>query len=398
MLLGNRVMLQPTENQIQDFIRFAGTSRFVWNECKRVCDSLYAESKEYATLQYLIEHIQELKYNNPNYTWLQDVPEAVAKQAIKDLLKAYSRFYRNLNIYGFDSKEPDKYRPKYKKRGKCKLSFYQRVDNLHKTDDIHIKITGIKKPVKCRALKGVDLPDKIKNPRVSFDGKYWYLSYSVEVESIKITGEYEVEYLGIDLGVKDLAVFSTGEHFSNINKGDEVRKLTKRLKRLQKQVSRKYESNVTYDSRGNKVYHKTNNIKKLEREIKLLNRRIVNIRKTYMYEVIKSAVRTKPQTIVLEDLNVSGMLQNPKLAKVIQEESLYEFRRILTYKCELNGINLVIADRWFPSSKRCSCCGEIKQNLTLKDRIFRCDHCGFTADRDENGALNLALYPNLSMQ
>ena len=119
------------------------------------------------------------------------------------------------------------------------------------------------------------------------------------------------------------------------------------------------------------------------------------VRLYYMYEVIKSAMKTKPQTIVLEDLNVKGMMQNPKLAKAIQEENLSEFRRIMTYKCKHNGINLVIADRWFSSSKRCSCCGEIKHDLTLKDRTFKCDYCGFIMDRDENGATNLELYPKI---
>ena len=149
------------------------------------------------------------------------------------------------------------------------------------------------------------------------------------------------------------------------------------------------------NNKGKKIYHKTNNIKKLEQQIRLIHRRIVNIRKTYMYEVIKSAMKTKSKTIVLEDLNVKGMLQNPKLAKSIQEENLSEFRRILTYKCERNGTELIIADRWYPSSKMCSCCGNIKHNLKLSDRVYKCEFCGLVMDRDENAAKNLEKYPKI---
>lgn len=395
MLLGKKIVLQPNKEQVQDFFRFAGTNRFAWNQSKDFYDTLYKEKGEYATLKDLMQHIQELKHNNPDYAWLNDVPEAITKQAMKDLLKAYQKFYKDRKTEKFDPKNPDKFKPKFKKRGKCDESFYQRTDNIHKTDDTHIKITGIKKPVKCSALKGVDLPEKIKNPRITFDGKFWYLSYSFDVEDKDIVNDYDREYLGIDLGIKDLAIFSNGEHHRNINKDKEIKRLTKRLKRLQRQLSHKYETNVSYDSKGNKVYHKTNNIKKLERQIKLIHRRIANIRETYLYKVVKSAMKTKSQTIILEDLNIKGMMQNPKLAKAIQEEKLYEFRRIMTYKCKQNNINLVIADRWFPSSKRCSCCGEIKHNLTLKDRTFKYDFCGFTIDRDENGATNLELYPKI---
>lgn len=395
MLLSKKVVLQPNKEQIQDFLRFAGTNRFAWNQGKNFYDTLYKEKGEYATLKDLMKHLQDLKHNNLDYAWLNSVPEAITKQAMKDLLRAYQKFYKDRKTEKFDPKNPDKFKPKFKKRGKRTESFYQRTDKIHKTDDVHIKITGIKKPVKCSALKGVDLPKNIKNPRITFDGKFWYLSYSFDVESKDMLSDYDRECLGINLGIKDLAIFSNGEHHRNINKDKEIKRLTKRLKRLQRQISRKYEANVSYDSKGKKVYHKTNNIKKLEKQTKLIHRRIANIRETYLYEVVKSAMKTKSQTIVLENLNIKGMMQNPKLAKAIQDEKLYEFRRIMTYKCKQNNIDLVIADRWFPSSKRCSCCGEIKHNLTLKDRTFKCDYCGFGMDRDENGATNLELYPKI---
>lgn len=394
MLTGKKVRLQPNKSQTQDFFRFAGTNRFAWNESLAFYESVYKTKGEYATLSDMMKHLQDLKHNNPDYAWLNEVPEAITKQAMKDLLKAYKKFYEDRKTTNFDPKHPDKYKPKFKKKGKCVESFYQRTDNIHKTDDTHIKITGIKKPVKCTMLKDIELPENIQNPRITFDGKYWYLSYSYEVDETDIV-ESDRDTLGIDLGIKDFAILSDGQHFENINKQPEIRRLRKRLKRLQRQVSRKYEANATEDKNGKKVFHKTNNIKKLEQRIRMIYRRISNIQKTYMYEVAKAVMKTKSQTIVIEDLNVKGMLQNPKLARSIQEENLSEFRRILTYKCEQNGTELVIADRWYPSSKTCSCCSNIKHNLKLSDRIYRCDVCGFVMDRDENAAVNLEHYSKI---
>lgn len=391
MLIGKVVRLQPNKEQIQSFLQFAGTNRFAWNECKSYYDKVFKEEKRYVTLSDMTKHLQDLKHNNTDYTWLNDVPEAITKQAIKDLLKAYQKFYKDRKKNS--SKDYDKYKPKYKKKGKCEESFYQRTDNIHKTDDSHIKITGIKKPVKCSNLKGIDLPQHILNPRIKFDGKYWYLSYSYEVKPEQIT--FKRGALGVDLGIKDLAIFSNGEHHRNINKDKSVKTLRKKLKHIQRQISRKYEVNAVTNKSGKKIYHKTKNIEKLEQAERLLYRRISNIQKTYMYEVINSAVRTKPQTIVLEDLNVKGMLKNPRLARAIQEENLSRFRQILAYKCKRYGINLVIADRYYPSSKTCSNCGNIKHNLKLSDRTYKCECCGLTIDRDYNAALNLENYPKI---
>ena len=388
MKLSKVVRLQPNTYQEQMFRQFAGTNRFAWNQSKAFYDKVWEDNKEYASIQDMIEHLQDLKRNNPDYEWLNTIPEAITKQAIKDLQKAYKKEKKKKKTHKFDPKNPDKYFPKFKKKGKSKESFFQRTDKIKKTDDTHIKITGIKKPVKCTDLKGIDLPEHILNPRISFDGKYWYLSYSYEVEENDII-DFNRDKLGIDLGIKDLAILSDGQHFGNINKTPEVRRLRKRLKHLQRKVSKKYEANATYDSKGNKVFHKTKNIKKLEKQIKLIYRRISNIQTTYMYEVAKSVMKTKPQTIILEDLNIKGMMQNPKLAKAVQEQNLYKFRQIIAYKGEMNGIEVLLADRWYPSSKICSCCGNIKQDLKLSDRTYHCDICGFTMDRDENAAINI---------
>ncbi|MCR5236234.1 MAG: transposase [Lachnospiraceae bacterium] len=412
MLIGKKVCLQPNKAQAEAFSRFAGTGRFAWNESLAFYMSVFRDEGRYATLSDMIHHLQELKHNDSDYAWLNAVPEAITKQAIKDLLKAFKSYYNKRKQPGYVpytreqiehaariGKELTGYdqqgHPKFKKRGKCMESFYQRTDNVHKTDDTHIKITGIKKPVRCTALQGIDLPEHIQNPRITFNGKYWYLSYSYEVDDADVIEDPQREVLAVDLGIKDLAITSDGKHYRNINKDPEIKRLRKRLKHIQRLISHKYEANAVTDKNGKKVYHKTNNIKKLEHTERMIYRRIRNIQQAYMYEVINSMLRTKARTVVLEDLNVKGMLQNPKLAKAIQEERLYEFRRIMGYKCERNGTELVIADRWFPSSKRCSCCGNIKHGLKLRDRTYICDVCGLVMDRDENAALNLEQYPGI---
>lgn len=401
MLLGNKVRLQPNKEQESLFFQFAGTSRFAWNQSKNFYDTLFKDKGEYATIQQITKHLQDLKHNNPDYAWLNNTPESITKQAIRDLYKAYQKGYSGRKKAQKKSKHSKKSNydycmPNFKKKGKCKESFYQRIDRIHKTDDTHVKITGIVKPVKCTALRGIDLPEHIQNPRITFDCKYWYLSYSFEVTDEDVVTDFSRESLGIDLGVKDFVITSDGRHYPNINKSPEIRRLRKRLKHIQRQISRKYEINVSYDNKGNKVYHKTNNIKALEQQARIIYRRIHNIQQNYMYETVNSILKTKARNITVEDLNIRGMLQNPKLAKAIQEERLYEFRRILTYKCERLGINLTIADRFFPSSKLCSCCGHKKIDLKLTDRKWTCPDCGKHHNRDENAAVNLENYLSLT--
>jgi putative transposase len=196
--------------------------------------------------------------------------------------------------------------------------------------------------------------------------------------------------LGIDLGIKDLAICSDGTVYKNINKTDTVRKTEKRLRRLQRRVSRKYEMNKQVRS-----FVKTCNIIKMEKRLKLLNRRLTNIRNNYIHQTTTSIVRTKPCVIVMENLNVSGMMKNRHLAKAIQEQKLYEFKRQIIYKCEKFGIKFIEADRFYPSSKQCSQCGHLKRDLKLSNRTYHCD-CGLHIDRDLNAAINLAQYGTLA--
>lgn len=371
MNISDKIRLYPTPEQEVKFRMFCGTSRFVYNRCLAYKIDMYQEYGESVSIKDLMGYIRDLKYSD-EFSWLQEVPEAVQKQAIKDLDKAFKSFFTRGNK-GF---------PKFKKKGRSRESFYQRTDNLRQVDSTHIKITGV---TECVRVRSCSLPDRVLNPRVTFDGKYWYLSVSYEVqEHAKVEDGATV---GVDLGIKHLAITSEGVFYDNINKSARVKQLTKRLKHLQRQVSRKYEAN-----RDGNRYIKTENIIKLEKKIRLLHRRIKNIRDTYIHTVTNDLVKDKPLSIVIEDLNVSGMLKNKHLAKAISNQEFYKFRQYLTYKCKYWGIDLVVADRFYASSKTCSCCGVKKKFLSLSDRVYKCDVCGTSMDRDINAAINLRNY------
>ena len=294
----------------------------------------------------------------------------VAKQAVKDGCDAYKRFFKGLS---------DK--PQFKSRRKSKKSFYN--DNC-KLKVKYGKFINIEKVGWIKTNEQIPIGVKYSNPRISYDNKYWYISVGIEEEEIqeKLT---DVS-LGIDLGLKELAVCSNGKVYKNINKSYAVRKIEKRLKRLQKQVSRKYEQN-----KKGKEYVKTKNIIKLEKQIQQVYRILANIRSNYLHKTTTSIVKTKPYRVVIEDLNVKGMMKNKHLSDAIRKQGFHEFKRQLQYKCKFRGIELVVADRFYPSSKTCSQCGEIKKDLKLKDRVYKFS-CGLSIDRDLNASINLSRY------
>ena len=362
------VCLKPNKSQEQQFWQFSNTARFVFNECLSYKILKYQEEGVSLRLQDLIEHIQYLK-NSEEYAWIKDTPEAVSKQAIKDLETAFLNFNRRGNK-GF---------PKFKSKKKTRASFYQRTDRIRQIDNKHIKITGIKTPVKCSSFI---LPEKVYNTKVFYDGKYWYLTYSYDIDVTNAAANATGEVIGIDLGIKNLAVCSDGQVYKNINKDNTIKKILKNKKRLQKQLSRKYTLND----------NKSKNAIKLEHKLKMLDRRLKNIRNTYIHEVTTDLVRNKPKAIVIEDLSVKDMYNMKTIAEAVQAQQFRKFRNYLEYKTKENGIELLVADRFFPSSKKCSCCGSIKNDLTLKDRVFKCNTCGFVIDRDYNSSINLKEY------
>ena len=225
---------------------------------------------------------------------------------------------------------------------------------------------------------------KYYNPRITFDGINWWISVGINTEECRHL--LNSEGIGIDLGIKDLAICSNGKTYKNINKSQTIKKLEKQKRRLQRSISRKYEKNK---KKGK--YCKTNNVIKKEKLLLKVNHRLTNIRENYLHQTTSEIVNRKPRFICIEDLNVSGMMKNRLLSKAVQQQCFGEFRRQIEYKSAWNNIQVIIADRFFPSSKLCSCCGNIKKDLKLSDRIYKCD-CGNVIDRDYQAALNLKVY------
>ena len=319
---------------------------------------------------------------NPKYTWLNEVSNNVAKQAIKDACNAYQRFFKGLAQF-----------PKFKSRKHSSPSFYQ--DNVKiQFTSTYVKVEGFAASRKKNKQKLNDIrlaehgripaDGKYLNPRIKYNGLNWYITVGVEEGNHDLVPSKDG--IGIDLGIKELAVCSDQQRYPNKNKTQEVKKLEKRKRRLQRSISRKYEKN----KRGGR-YGKTSNIVKSEKQLLRLNHRLTNIRQNYLHQTTSEIIKREPKFICIEDLNVSGMMKNKHLSKAVQQQGFYEFRQQIGYKSAWNNIQLIIANRFFPSSKLCCCCGKIKKELKLSDRIYRCE-CGNVIDRDYQAALNLKQY------
>ena len=372
MILAKKVRIYPTKEQEQKLWQSVGTARFIYNYTLAKQEENYKSGGKFISDGIIRKELTQLKKSE--LIWLNEVSNNVTKQAVKDACNAYKRFFKGLAK-----------KPKFKSRKKSKASFYN--------DPIKLKVKEKKVLIEkigwIKTNEQIPIDIKYNNPRVTYDNKYWYISVGIEVD--KKQEELTDISLGIDLGLKDLAICSDGKVFKNINKTKEVKKLEKKLKQKQRQISRKYELNKIVKG-GSCQFIKTKNIEKLENTTKLIHRKLTNIRNNYLHQVTTSIVKTKPYRIVIEDLNVFGMMKNKHLSDSVRKQCFNKFRKYLTYKTELNGIELVIADRFYPSSKTCSQCGSMKKDLKLKDRIYRCSHCGTVIDRDYNASLNLSMY------
>ncbi len=398
MIISKKIRIFPTEKQILSLWKSAGTSRWAYNWA---LDKQIEHFKKTGKLNKISDNdlrkeLTQLK-KQTEFSWLFEISNNIPKQTIKDLCKAIDRFHKESKKNGYKYKKRSiKLKknkldftdfvdfPRFKSRKKSKPSFYN--DNVKlkfKENSVLIEKVGwIKIKEQISAVK-------YSNPRITFDGKYWFLSVGIEQDVLSV--ELTNESIGIDVGIKDLAICSNGMTFKNINKTKAVKKLKKKLKRKQRQVSRKYQKNKI-EGKEKPKFIKTNNIEKLEKELKLIHRRLKNKRLNHLHQATSKIVKTKPFRIVIEDLNIKGMMKNRHLSKAIQEQKLYEFSRQIEYKCKFYGIEFIKADRFYPSSKTCSNCGNIKKDLKLKDRVYKCDKCGFVIDRDVNASLNLSHY------
>ena len=381
MIKSIKVRLKPNNKQLTKLFQYAGCARFAYNWAVAREQENYKQGNKFLPDYDLRKEFTQLK-KVPEYTWLNRVSSIVMRQAIRDACNTYKKFFKRQNGY-----------PKFKSKKRSKPSFYQGSDRIQFTDT-HVKVEGFSQSYKKnkQKLNWIKLCEKGKiptgckylNPRFTYDGLYWYVSVAIEVN-----GDVSIplnEGIGIDVGIKDLAVCSDGNIYKNINKTQTVKKLEKRKRRLQRSVSRKYEKNKKGES-----YCKTCNIIKREKELLKVTKRLTNIRHNYLHQTTSEIVKRKPSFICIEDLNVGGMMKNKHLSKAIEEQCFYEFRRQITYKSEWNNITVVIADRFFPSSKLCSHCGSIKKNLKLSNRVYKCE-CGNIVDRDYQASLNLKMY------
>jgi putative transposase len=373
MIKSIKIRLFPTEEQKVLMYKSCGVARFAYNWAFAKWEEEYKLGLKPSKLSIKKEFNNTVK-KDKNYNWLYEVSGQITVQAFEDLKMAYEHFFKGLSKH-----------PKFKTKKKSKKSFYVRYNRMtFKNNTVNIEKIG---RVKYKTNYNIPMLSKYTNPRCSYDGKYWYLTFGYEQGENKAELNKDLS-IGIDLGVKDLAAISCLEKpVKNINKSVKLRKLKKKLKRLQRQVSRKYEANKNGNS-----YIKTNNIIKLENTIKRVYRKLYNIRNNHIHQATSTIIKLKPYRVVMEDLNVMGLMKNKHLAEKIAEQKFYEFVRQMKYKCQFNGIEFVQADRFYPSSKLCSSCGRKKDGLKLKDRIYTCDKCGFTIDRDKNASINLGKY------
>lgn len=388
-----KIRLLPTKGQEVLFWKSVGVARWSYNYFLSESYRVYQEwLNDNSKSKYISEKDVRKYINNhlkkTTHTWLKEVGSNVMKQGVKDANIALQGFFKLNKGY-----------PKFKSKKHSKPSFYVNYESLKRTSNgFQGEKIGV---VKTReSLPKIPKGQKYVNPRITYDGKFWYLSVSFVVNKLDVS--LLDTKLGIDLGIKELATVSNQDgtmikKYHNINKTHEVVRLERKLKREQHKFSRKVLINTSqYDNSNRPKYKKElelcKNIQKQKGIIQRLYRRLLNIRTNYLHQTTNEIVKTKPSRIVLEDLNVSGMMKNRHLSKSLMCQRLYEFRRQIEYKSELYGIEVVLADRWYSSSKTCHRCGHVKKDLKLSDRVYRCDCCGNVIDRDINASINLANY------
>lgn len=368
-----KIRLLPTKEQEMMFYKHIGCCRFIWNWALDKQIKYYKEENGHYTAFDLINMLTDLRHDN-NYSWLNEVSDKSLGTICRDLDKSYKDFFKGVSGH-----------PKFKSKKRSKMSFPARQDSIYFSDDF-VQISKVGK-VKYKTNYNIETGKgtKFYNPRIFLKNNKWILAvgYKCESQAVELTNKS----IGIDLGVKVLATVAHGDEcivFKNINKTATMKKLNKKLKRLRKKQHRKY--------RTNKSFNKTSNILKTERQIREISYHIANIRNNYIHQTTHRIAELLPHRVVMEDLNVIGMLKNKHLSRAISEQCFHEFTRQMSYKCEERGIEFVKANRFYPSSKTCSSCGNIKHDLKLSDRIYICEHCGNVIDRDYNAAINLMQY------
>ena len=375
MLKSFKTEINPTSEQKIRIHKTIGTCRYVYNFYLGHNKALHDNGEKFMTgKDFSLWLNNEYIPDNPDKTWIREVYSKAVKKSIEDGCTAFTRFFKHQSDF-----------PKFKKKGKSDVKMYFVRNN---PKDCQCERHRLKIPT----LGWVRIKEKgyipttkdgymIRSGTVSVKAGRFYVSVLVEIPDINIDNNSN-EGIGIDLGLKDFAIVSNGKTYRNINKSAGLKKLEKQLIREQRSLSRKYENLKKGESTQRA------NIQKQKLKVQKLHHKMDNIRTDYINKTIAEIVKTKPSYITIEDLNVKGMMKNRCLSKAVASQKFYEFRTRLKAKCDENGIELRVADRFYPSSKTCHHCGSVKKNLKLSDRIYRCE-CGYVADRDFNAALNL---------
>jgi len=375
LLKSFKTEINPTVEQKIKINKTIGTCRYVYNFYLSHNKTLHDSGEKFMSgKSFSVWLNNEYLPQNPDKLWIKEVSSKSVKRSIENGCVAFTRFFKHQSAF-----------PKFKKKGKSDVKMYFVKNN---PKDCRCERHRINIP----SLGWVRIKEKgyipttkdgyvIKSGHVSIKADRYYVSVLVEIVDKKILNNSN-EGIGIDLGLKDFAIVSNGKTYKNINKSARIKKLEKKLRREQRCLSRKYENL----KKGGSTQRA--NIQKQKLKVQKLHHKIDNIRTDYINKTIAEIVKTKPSYITIEDLNVSGMMKNRHLSKAVAAQKFYEFRTKLKAKCDENGIELRVVDRWYPSSKICHCCGAIKKDLKLSDRIYRCD-CGYVEDRDFNAALNL---------
>ena len=374
LLKSFKTEINPTEEQKVRIRKTIGTCRFIYNFYLAHNKELHESGKKFmSSSQFRVWLNNEFLPSHPEYSWIKEAYSKSVTQAVNNGQTAFKRFFDHKSAF-----------PKFKKKGRSDVKMYFVKNNPKdcrcERHRLNIPTLGWVRIKEKGYIPTTKDGWKIKSGTVSIKAGRYYVSVLVEIPDAKIANNSN-DGIGIDLGLKDLAIVSNGKTYKNINKSARVKKLEKKLRREQRCLSRKYENLKKGESTQK-------NIQKQKLKVQRLHHKIDNIRTDYINKSIAEIVKTKPSYITIENLNVSGMMKNRHLSKAVASQKFYEFRTKLKAKCDENGIELRVVDRWYPSSKICHCCGAIKKDLKLSDRIYRCD-CGYVEDRDFNAALNL---------
>ena len=371
MYKGYKVRLYPTKEQEAALWKHVHACRFLWNYMLAYHTKHYEETKEYLNSYAMIYMLPKLKQQE-EFKWLNEVSNTSLQRICRDLNQAFQYFFTKKVKY-----------PKFKSRKTARKIFP--IDTMYCHPNKKDNTYTVLRVGRVKVKPDVFPEGKMINQRIAFENGKWILSFEMERENQAFPVLTD-KSMGIDLGIKELAVVSFGDEkivFHNINKSKRVRTLEHKLKHLQRVLNRKY--------RTNKSYEKTKAILKYEAMIKEIYYKLKNIRKNYIHQVTHRLVAMLPKRVVMENINILDLLKNKHKARLISQQYWSLFVVCMQYKCEWNGIEFIQADRWYPSSKMCSCCGSVKKDLKLSDRVFNCD-CGAKIDRDYNAAINLMRY------